>query len=525
MNTQTSKFWLDHTVERICQQHPEGDLIVSSGVTPSGIYHVGHLREVLSADAVTIGLRKAGRNATHLHFVDDSDAFRKVPANVPDDFSQYLGMPVYLVPAPDRSDKSYADYYFDEFRESMDRLGVDMQIMRSHELYQGGKFEDAIVSVLTKLDDAKRIIAEVSGRQLPDEWVPVQILSDDNYLNKWEYAGFNAETKKVAYRTPLGVEGELALDDGRVKLDWRLDWPARWSIWGVDAEPFGRDHATKGGSYDTGKELVKAIFDAEAPEPVPYEFINLKGHTKKMSASKGTGLVPKQVLDVMPAEILRFFVLRSRPDKTLVFDPSQGVINLIDEYAKVQADVTAGEQNELQEAYEIARVAIADSDGVELSVSGVPFTHLISIYQAARGDQEQVHHLLERSGYGEVVAKQPEVLARELSYVANWLRNYAPDNVKFEVQESLPDVELSDAQKAMLSDLADKVPVAKEASEPAQAMHEAVYELKEKHNLQPKDVFQAIYLALLGQTSGPKAGWFLTTFETDWLVKRLRLES
>ncbi len=31
-------------------------------------------------------------------------------------------------------------------------------------------------------------------------------------------------------------------------------------------EPFGKDHATRGGSYDTGVRIVREIFDAEPPE-------------------------------------------------------------------------------------------------------------------------------------------------------------------------------------------------------------------------------------------------------------------
>src|SRR2546430_11310060 len=40
---------------------------------------------------------------------------------------------------------------------------------------------------------------------------------------------------------------------------------------GIAAEPFGRDHATKGGSYDTGAAIVREVFGAEPPIPTPYK--------------------------------------------------------------------------------------------------------------------------------------------------------------------------------------------------------------------------------------------------------------
>jgi lysyl-tRNA synthetase class 1 len=78
-------------------------------------YHVGTLREVLTSDAVLKELKNRGRPAKHIHYVDDMDVFRKVPANVPASYDQYLGKPYFLIPAPDGSDQSYADYFLNDF--------------------------------------------------------------------------------------------------------------------------------------------------------------------------------------------------------------------------------------------------------------------------------------------------------------------------------------------------------------------------------------------------------------------------
>ncbi len=50
---------------------------------------------------------------------------------------------------------------------------------------------------------------------------------------------------------------------GGGKLTWRVDWPARWAVLGVTVEPLGKDHASRGGSYDTGKRIVREIYGHE----------------------------------------------------------------------------------------------------------------------------------------------------------------------------------------------------------------------------------------------------------------------
>jgi len=54
------------------------------------------------------------------------------------------------------------------------------------------------------------------------------------------------------------------------------------------------------------------------------------------------------------------------------------------------------------------------------------------------------------------------------------------------------------------------------------ALHTFIHEVKEESGLSPKEFFSAIYTAFLGKESGPKVGWFLSTLEKDFVVKRLR---
>jgi len=383
-------------------------------------------------------------------------------------------------------------------------------------VYLSGAFTPYIEAALSDVDKIRAIIKEHGGgRELPRDWAPVQLLSDNNNLREWKYTGWDKDRQIVLYDDADGNTGELNYTKGRIKLDWRLDWPARWHMYGVGVEPFGRDHATKGGSYDTGKELVKQIYGGIAPHPVPYEFINPAGDTKKMSKSAGNVITLVDALDVMPAEILRYFVIRSKPSKTLIYDSGVGLYTLIDEYSKVEEAVHDGQDHESAHAY-----AAANSLGGERTIARIPFNHLVSTYQAAQGDEAEILKMLERTGFTAVVAEQKDVLLREIPYVKNWLTKYAPENVKFEVQQQLPDVGLSEGQEKFVSLLADSLEKSAELDGPQ--MHQTIYAAKEAADIKPGEAFQALYRLILGKDSGPKAGYFLSSLDRDWLIKRLR---
>jgi lysyl-tRNA synthetase class 1 len=508
--------WLNNIADELISRHPEGDIVVSSGVSPSGTYHLGTLREVLTAEAIAWELRRRGRKARHLHIVDDLDVFRKVPVNVPADYKQYLGLPLCDVPAPDGQAASYADYYLKDLGFAAEKMHLDMEVVRAHKKYRAGFFAEAIEIALEKKEQIKDILSRVSGHAVDQDWSPVQVI-EEGYLKNRPLVSFDKDKKTLVFSDKYGQQREISYAHGEVKLNWRVDWPARWWLLGVNAEPFGRDHATKGGSYDTGEVIVKDIFDAEAPLPMPYNFINRTGDTKKMSKSAGDVITAAELLEVLPPEVVWFFVLRYAPDKQLFFDEGPTLMRLVDEFGELLA-----KENKSDSEQQLLELCL---HGIEKpTVSRVPFTLLLASYQAALKDTARTLEIIGRTEYSEVVAEDAETIKAELRFIDSWLEKRAPDDVKFSLAESVDVAGFSDAQKQFLAGLADKV-----AAAPADAdgawFHQAVYEFKDMSGLSPKDMFSTLYLALIGKESGPRAGWFLSILPRDWLVKRLRLEA
>jgi lysyl-tRNA synthetase class 1 len=278
----------------------------------------------------------------------------------------------------------------------------------------------------------------------------------------------------------------------------------------VAVEPSGRDHSTKGGSIDTGVAIQKQIFKTEPPIQVAYDFVNRAGETKKMSASAGTGINATEVVEVLPPEIVRYFILRYAPSKRLFFDPIH-VAQLIDEFA---AEITKSPNSKI---IEMSRA------GADPVVSGVPFSHLVASYQAALKDPEKALENIARTEHGPTVENQKDIIKKELAFIDQWLAKWAPEEVKFELLKRVEPENFSEAEKDYLRALSEKV-----AQAPAEAdgdwFHKLIYELDGTTGLNKQQLFTTLYKALIGKESGPRAGWFLSILPRDWLIKRLRFE-
>lgn len=501
---ESNNYWLNVAVDEILREKPDGKLTVSSGISPSANYHIGHYREILTAEALAWGLRRAGRDVEHVHVVDDMDPLRKRYDFLPSSYEQYVGWPICLIPSPE-GEGSYADYFLHEFTTHFEQMGIAPdKIIRSYrDLYQSGAMVQQIETVLNKLDTVRDVFSRF-GRKVPVSWAPIQFIDGQHKL-----VDADPSTWDKSAQTINGVDYRK----GAVKLNWRLDWPARWAELGVDVEPFSaQEHGAAGGSYDTGFAFAKEVFGIDAPLPgARYGTVHLGNDTKKMSSSKGNIVTPKEALSIISPDILRYFIVRSRPEKALQFDPGAKLVNLIDEYKQVKSAAANSTPHEFADAYEFADMGTP--------ISTVPFAHLVSVYQAALGDNSIARNILARTGYD----IDEDILRVESTYVANWLERYAPDSVKFSVASDLPDVDLSKQQRDFLHELAEKISA--ESDVHAEWVHETIYSLKEAHELSPAESFRAIYRVILGQDSGPKAGWFLTTLDKQWLVNRLKLKA
>lgn len=499
-NRQEKIHWADVYASEVPQDLPHR---IATGITPSGPIHLGNMREVLTGDVVYKAMKKRGLDAELIYNADDFDPLRKVYPFLPEEYSKYIGMPISDIPCPCGEHESYAEHFLEPFLKSLEELDVKPKVLKSSELYRSGKFTDEIRIALENAPRIKDILENVSGRSLPENWVPFYpVCSSCKRISNAELLEHDPEKHLVRYRCDCGNEGVCDYSKGEGKLVWRVDWPMRWKALGVTVEPFGKDHAAAGGSYETGKRIVEEIFGGSAPFPVQYEWISLKGKGA-MASSTGVAITIGSMLEIVPPDVLRYLIVRSKPEKAITFDPGMGLLTLIDEYSRIAAK---GEGRE----YELSRISDVATD--------IPFRHLVTVVQIA-GEEDDVFGILERSGYN---VENREAVLRRMHRAEKWLDEYAPEMVKFTVQEDLPPSVsgLSKEQTSALGVLLSRYSALDGWN--AEDLHNAVYSAAEEAGIDSKDLFTSIYISLLGKERGPRAGWFLEALGKDFVIKRLR---
>jgi lysyl-tRNA synthetase class 1 len=500
--------WSLAIAQDIVSKRKEQKHVVATGITPSGDIHVGNLREIITGDTVYTALvEDLGVDSRLIYIADTFDPLRRRYPFLPPEYEAHVGKPLSEIPDPEGRLPSYADHFLQPFLSSLDELGIEIEVFRADELYKSGRYVEMIKEALVRKEDVSRVIKDVSGRDLPEDWSPFNPLCDVcGRINSAVVKGYDIDKEEVYYECECGHKGVASFTGGG-KLAWRVDWAARWKILGVTIEPFGKDHASPGGSFDTGTRLSEEIYTYPAPYPIPFEHILLKlqgeGTTKAkvtaMSSSRGTNVPVYEIIEAVPPVILKYVIARTRPEKHIAFNPSLPLLNLVDEYEREIGSIGSG---------------IAGT---------IPFRHFITLVQIARGDVSELLAVIKRSGYELEGDNDEEIkeIRKKARYAENWLRTYAPENVKFEVQTAIPTEELktlSAAQKEALTLMAQALQTGTNLS--AADWHDKIYEVASTVDTEPKEIFKAIYIALLGKPSGPRAGWLLASLDTEFLRKR-----
>lgn len=502
MSEQRAQHWADEIAQGVLQNQTQH--LISTGITPSGDYHVGHLREVMTAEGVFRALKDQGAEVRFNYIADTMDPLRRVYDFL--DSAMYadtVGKPLCDIPCPCGDHASYADHFLEPFLQSMQKLGIELEVVYAHDLYRQGHLDAQILMALEQTETIKRIEREESRKEVADDWSPFNPLcAACGRLSETRVTGFDAAAKTVSYRCGCGHE-ETAPVSQAGKLTWRTDWPARWHALGVTIEPFGKDHASRGGSYDTGKRVIREVFGGEPPYPVPYEWLALRGQGD-MSSSKGNLVSIFNLTQTVPPEVARYMIFRAKPLRHIAFDPGLPLLNLVDEYDNVES----GNRN--QRAAELSLLEA-------LPPLGIPFKHLVNLVQITDGDVDKITSILKRHN---LPIPGREVLHNRIAYAEYWVKNYAPPDVRLQLQYSLPAsvTELTSEQRGALGELANRL----QPEMDGDAIHTLVYSLTEGGAIEPKALFQAIYTAFLDQSRGPRVGWFLGSLEFDFVCTRLR---
>ena len=502
--------WADVVADKLLESGKEH--VISSGITPSGPIHLGSMREILTADAIVRSVNHKGGKAKLIYIADNADPLRKVyPFLDSEKYEEFVGKPLAEIPAPD-GNGSYDQYFLKPFFAALENVGVYPEIVDNYQCYKDGKFNTCIKSIMENSNAVKQILETVSGRQLPKKWAPWTFKNDKGILCNGNL--INYEWPYVTFRDDEGKQLTNDLSKGEGKLPWRLDWPSKWKILGVTFEAFGKDHATKGGSFDTGKHITRDILNSKEPHHIVYEWINLKGQGA-MHSSTGLAISAEDMLKMAPPEVIRWLIMQPQPNRHIDFDPGLGLLNSVDKYDRLKKDYYEqnAEENSAR-AFELSQI----EDKIRKKSQTLPYRHLVTLVQSKNKYEDIVESLKRTGEIKELDDYENKQLQSRIKCIRGWLENQAPENIKFKIQKAPPKLEINSNIIKRIAELKNKM-ISTDWN--PEKIHDSFYELQEENNTPAKEYFNIMYQIMIGKSRGPRLGFFLATIEKEFVTDRL----
>jgi lysyl-tRNA synthetase class 1 len=524
-------FWADEIA-----LEASGPQVVNDSKTPSGTIHVGALRGVVIHDAIARALRDRGLQTRFLYGIDDLDPMDSATLASREGVTEYMGIPLANVPAPRGSgERSWARHFAQTFLDTFERLGIRPEFYWASEQYTAGLFDAFIREALDRAADVRRIYAEVSNVDHGPDWLPVQVICEQcgrvgtTLATDWdgETVAYRCLPDLVAWATGCGHAARVAPFGGRAKLPWNLHWVAKWRLFGVTVEAGGKDLSTRGGSRDRSEALAREVFDVTPPRNVPYEFLTIGG--RKMKSSAGSGAAAHAIVELLPPEIVRFLMLRYRPNAAIEFDPAGETIpRLFDEYdayvtAALAGPVTDADAEEHANHRRI--VELSQLPGNALPAYFLPpFVQVATYAQMPGATTERVGEHIGRHRGMPLDARELRELETRLRTVEQWLPEWAPERIRFSVAlDALPAgaSALTEQQRRYLESLA--AALGPRLDWEGETLQSVIFDRARELQLAPGKAFNAIYLAFVGRASGPRAGALLASLDRGFVVDRLRV--
>jgi lysyl-tRNA synthetase class 1 len=503
----TSKAWPYEEARKLLKRWPDGKpagqpMIFETGYGPSGLPHIGTFNEVARTNFVRHAFEEltGGAPTRLIAFSDDMDGLRKVPDNVPNQelLEANLGKPLTQIPDPFGEYESFAHHNNAMLRRFLDRYGFDYEFLSATDCYSSGRFDDVIRKVLHGWDAIMGVMLPTLREDRRRTYSPVLPLSPTSgRVLQVSVEVIDQEAGLIAFDDENGARIQQSAFGGLAKLQWKVDWAARWVALGVDYEMAGKDLIDS--VVQSGK--IARILGGRPPEGFNYEmFLDEKG--EKISKSKGNGLTLDEWLRYGSEPSLSFYIYREpKRAKSLHI----GVIpRAVDDYWQFRGNYP-GQPLEQKLGNPVHHIHGGKVPAETLPVTYGLLLNLVSLPGMA--DKQTAWKFVQRYAPGTSPASDPE-----LDELIGLAVNYARDFVVPTLKRRAPTAAEADALRDLDGELANLPNDA-----PAEDIQTQVFEVGKRHygKEQLRDWFQALYETLLGSSQGPRMGSFIALYGID----------
>lgn len=533
--------WIDKVANDIEQYWGlDGEIICNGGLSVSGLQHVGRLRgEIVLIDAVRRVLEERGRRVRHLLVLYTQDNWKGKEAQLkafknPEEASRYKGWRLIDVPDPEDCHRNWVEHYWRSFGDYLDEFAKSVEVYTTTQLYKMSSMKDVLREILLKREDVRATINKYRGRRpYPENWIPYDPLCGNcRRIDSAEPLEVDLESYKIRYVCKsCGYSDWCSMEDG--KLNWRLEWTAIWKALKVMFEPYGKDHATPGGSRDSCVDLAVNVLKFKPPIGVAYEWVGyvVRGRDLgDMGSSDFIGFTPEDWVKVAEPEVLRYYYIVNDCMKRLTLSLDQ-VYHYVDLYDFAER-VYYGVEKTDRESWEIANIRRS----FELSqLKPIPrempfqlkYLHAVILVQTLP-EEDLLENAIRRLKSTGILVGDPDPLSVSrievrLKEALNWIKLYAPSEFQVRLLESFP-VELKssldDGDRALLKNLMELFkPIEWNEESIKNAMMRFTSTLSKSDS---QRLFKALYLILFGRVSGPRIAPYLAMLNKNWVLNRLK---
>jgi lysyl-tRNA synthetase class 1 len=472
-------------------------VLFETGYGPSGLPHMGTFGEVLRTTMVRRAFEAISDIPTRLVvFSDDLDGMRKVPDNVPnvEMLRLHLQQPLTSVPDPFGTHESFGAHNNARLRRFLDAFGFDYEFISATDFYRSGRFDEVLLRAAERYDAIMGImLASLREERQQTYSCFLPLHPETGHVLYVPLKEVDARAGTITFDDGSGRDWTVPVTGGRVKLQWKPDFGARWAALGVDYEMFGKDHASNAPIYDG----ICEVLGGDPPQHMIYElFLDEEGH--KISKSKGNGLSIDEWLTYAATPSLSYFMYQKpRTAKRLSWDV---IPRMVDEYHQsLRAFPGQDEGKRLDNAaWHIHRGQPPASDLV------VPFAMLLNLAAVTGAeDKAQLWGFLNRYAPEASPETHPG-----LDEALGFAIRYFQDFVKPTRARRAPDAR----EAAAMADLAGRLRAWDGPPDP-EALQAVVFAVGNEHGFVPlRDWFRALYEVLLGASEGPRFGGFVALY-------------
>ncbi|MFL6735157.1 MAG: lysine--tRNA ligase [Sphingomicrobium sp.] len=502
----TSKAWPYEEARKLLKRWPDGKpdgspILFETGYGPSGLPHIGTFNEVARTSFVRHAYAEltGGAPTRLIAFSDDMDGLRKVPDNVPNQpmLTEHLGRPLTRIPDPFSTHESFAHHNNAMLRRFLDQFGFDYEFVSATDCYLGGRFDEVIRLVLRNWDGVMGVMLPTLREERRATYSPVLPVSPaSGRVLQVPVQVVDAELGTIAFTDEDGAPVTQSALGGLAKLQWKVDWAARWAALGVDYEMAGKDLID---SVTQSGKIVR-LLGGRPPEGFNYEmFLDDKG--EKISKSKGNGLSIEQWLRYGSEESLAFYIYREpRKAKSLHI----GLIpRAVDDYWQFRGNYPV-QPVEQKLGNPVHHVHAGQVPSATLPLTYGLLLNLVSLPGVS--DAETAWKFVKRYAPDTSAETHPE-----LGTLIQLAVNYARDFVAPTLQRRAPAGDEIAALRELDAELARL-----RQDTPGDEIQNIVFEVGKRYSFESlRHWFQALYETLLGSSQGPRMGSFIALYGID----------